>query len=95
MLFRSPGGASGGGDADGWGERARESGGASAGARERAGASAGESRAREPAQQIMGAGLRFGQRAEMEMARAPFLRARWSCPPRCARAKTAFFAARR
>ena len=58
-------------------------------------ASAGESRAREPAQQITGAGLRFGQRAELKMARAPFLRVRWSCPPRHARAKTAFFTARR
>ena len=69
---------------------ARPDGGGSGGrAHESGGASAGESSARELAQQISGARLRFGQRAELHMPRAPFLRARWSHPPRCARAKTA------
>ena len=51
--------------------------------------------ARERAQQISGARLSFGPRAELDMPRALFLRARWSHYTGCARAKMGNFVARR
>ena len=58
-------------------------------------ASARESSARERAQQISGARLRFGPRAGLRMPRARFLRARWSSYSGCARAKKGDFTVRR
>ena len=58
-------------------------------------ASARESSARERAQQISGARLRFGPRAGLRMPRARFSRARWSNYYGCARAKRGDFATRR